>query len=630
MNDISSKNTKKTLHTRKRGNIISSFGAFSDFLYSFVKKSRIYNFFTSYDQKFGKLSGGLCGAAAEKISHSQVQFCSFKNAFAKVCEKSAVVNFFEYLADDILSFKIKNFAVGGVFFGLYSSVILFLKYYLHETHELFTSNFVFSLLFLLISLILLPSKKSICEVSQKSIILSFVFYGLFCFDEKRADKYPRSSKSYEGVMIIGMVLGALSFLFPPIKIFLCAFSFLSMLLLFKIPENGVVLTFLTIAFSGKRFLTSVILVTFIAFMFKVLRGKRTLKVTFFDICMFLFLVIVLLGGFCTLSSFQSVPHSLNLACLMLVYFSCVSLVRNRTAAEKCINALFLSLTVETIYSAYSYFAFKNTGFPNIELLLQSIIMPRNTLCEFLSAVLPVIIAYIIINGKKINTFFVFTLFVFTGICMYFSVSKGMIPAILISLFLLISFCSRHHLNIFIGAFVFLVSMPFVLPGKIPEIFSNYVSFGNYRISIFENTFGIISKSLLSGIGSGQKLYENIYSSMSHAGADAALQSYNLYLQIFAENGLFSLVFFVCILILFSSEFFTAVHRKIFADDFSKHTCISIFCGITALLVRGFTDYIFCDYRLYVLFFLFIALERAVIFYSLERYPNDRFYASLNS
>ena len=113
---------------------------------------------------------------------------------------------------------------------------------------------------------------------------------------------------------------------------------------------------------------------------------------------------------------------------------------------------------------------------------------------------------------------------------------------------------------------------------------------------------------LTGIGIGNDSFKLVYPAYALSGIETAPHSHNLYLQITVELGIFGLIVFMALLFVWMQSCFT-----IHVNDKRSTRLIgaAIFCGIAAVLAQGMTDYIWYNYRVFLMFWLMIGLSAAV-------------------
>ena len=131
----------------------------------------------------------------------------------------------------------------------------------------------------------------------------------------------------------------------------------------------------------------------------------------------------------------------------------------------------------------------------------------------------------------------------------------------------------------------------------------------YRFNIWRGTLGMISDTWLYGIGIGTEAFSSIYPRYALAGTEVAPHSHNLYLQITSEMGIFALIIFIAFCLAFigmslSTLKNTSVKRL-------KFILLGLFCGTCAFLIQGFTDYVWYNYRIFLLFWAIVGLCSAL-------------------
>ncbi|MBR7162189.1 MAG: hypothetical protein IKD07_07220, partial [Clostridia bacterium] len=86
---------------------------------------------------------------------------------------------------------------------------------------------------------------------------------------------------------------------------------------------------------------------------------------------------------------------------------------------------------------------------------------------------------------------------------------------------------------------------------------------------------------------------------------------NLYLQIAVEMGAFALAIFVAFILLYAQFSFSFCKSAMSRSN--KSVCLGIFCGVLAILVQGMTDYVWYNYRIFLLFWMVVGLGFAHVY-----------------
>ena len=114
-----------------------------------------------------------------------------------------------------------------------------------------------------------------------------------------------------------------------------------------------------------------------------------------------------------------------------------------------------------------------------------------------------------------------------------------------------------------------------------------------------------------GIGVGEEAFRNIYPIYALAGVEVAPHAHNLYLQIAVELGMFALIVFLAFIFLYAQ--FSFSFCKSAMSHSNRKICLGIFCGILAFLIQGLTDYVWYNYRVFLLFWMIVGLGVAHVF-----------------
>lgn len=108
-----------------------------------------------------------------------------------------------------------------------------------------------------------------------------------------------------------------------------------------------------------------------------------------------------------------------------------------------------------------------------------------------------------------------------------------------------------------------------------------------------------------GIGIGEEAFKKMYPVYSLAGIEAAPHAHNLYLQIAVEMGMFALTVFLVFIFMYAQFSFSFCKSAMSRSN--KLICLGIFSGILALLIQGMTDYVWYNYRIFLLFWMIVGL-----------------------
>jgi O-antigen ligase len=252
-------------------------------------------------------------------------------------------------------------------------------------------------------------------------------------------------------------------------------------------------------------------------------------------------------------------------------------------------------------------------FSNISGRVVSTLENPNVLAEYLILLIPFMIISMFIAGNIKKSVPYTACALVSVMCLVYTWSRGSWLGIIFALFILFIILNRKTIVAYLGILLLVPFAPAVLP---ETIIQRITTIGNitdtstsYRVSIWQASLKMIKDHLFWGIGVGMEAFRLVYPKYSLAGIENAPHSHNLYLQICVELGLFGLIVFLLAIFFFGQYCFTAIKK---ADDkYIKLTAAGGLCATMGFLLNGFTDYVWYNYRVYLIFWLIISITCAV-------------------
>ena len=129
----------------------------------------------------------------------------------------------------------------------------------------------------------------------------------------------------------------------------------------------------------------------------------------------------------------------------------------------------------------------------------------------------------------------------------------------------------------------------------------------YRVSIWRASIKIIHDFWVSGIGIGQEAYKSVYPVYALSGADFALHSHNLYLQVWVEMGIIGITSLFALILMFVKQVFSKkvmINRK---TDSCAKIVVALGASLLGFLLQGLTDYVWYNYKILMIFWIVVAL-----------------------
>ncbi len=596
---------------------------FSEFIYNAVSVSVFGHLMTSYDKlskafasslivtKVKALQGNRGGAAVKKAKHT----------VAKSYENSYLLTRLRRLSKALLLTHVNTLGLFLFSFGFYIITIQLLKRYTFHVEDLNPYSLVSGIAIMGLSILMFFSKKNIAGAIYESKILRFLlfdFLGLRIIDVAKASEIE-ARRGFNIPFILGMIFGVLSIFIEPIYLVLTLGLLLLASLIISSPEAGILLVFLTLPFLATMELAAVLILILLSYILKLICGRRVIKFTLVDFAVMIFLVFLFSGGVFSTSS-SSVPKMLVFICFMLGYFVVKNTVRSPALVRKCLYSLAVSSVLVSFYGLYQNFfetpstVWQDTSvFSEIRGRVVSTFANPNVLGEYLILVFPIILA-LMATAKHTNERFAMLLAAGANCaCLVFTWSRGAWLGFAVSLILFCCLSSKHFFTAGILAIPVVVALLFAFSGT--SIVRRFTTLGDsstsYRLGIWQGVLLMLAHTFYFGIGIGEGAFADIYPFYALSGIETAPHSHNLYLQIITEIGVFGFLAFCFFIFLFAQCSLTFCKNAV--SKVNKTVCLGIFCGITAFLIQGLTDYVWYNYRLFLLFWMLAGLGIAHIF-----------------
>lgn len=157
----------------------------------------------------------------------------------------------------------------------------------------------------------------------------------------------------------------------------------------------------------------------------------------------------------------------------------------------------------------------------------------------------------------------------------------------------------------------LLALPFVLPQAIVNRLLSIVNFADtstaFRLSIWQGSLRILQDFWMIGLGQGIDAYNRVYPYYAFA-AIVSPHSHNLFIQIFVEMGIVGLIVFIGVLACFFRIMANFLRRT---TDFGQRVmAAAMIAAVIGFLFQGIFDHVFYNYRVMLIFYIFIGLSMA--------------------
>lgn len=530
-----------------------------------------------------------------------------------------------YIVDNWHLISTRIYGLFLVTFGLMFGVLRFI--FGSGTKIILLLSFLIVILGVLLCLI----NRSIKSLFKGSGVLKAVA-GLF-FEIEKKEHSPLflndDNIHIKGViptLAMGAVFGILAFLIGPADFAFAVFGTIFLILVLKYTYLAVFITVAAAPVLPTMALAGLCVLSAGSFLYRMIKDKN-FKFIYSPLFIptIIFAISYLVG---TLTSYALVS-SIKILMLHIAFMIFYVILYNSLKDEKAYKSILSFFVVMGGFIAL-YGIIQNilgiTGteswvdenmFQDIKLRVYSTFGNPNVLGEYLVLLIPLSMAFVLRSERPVHKLVYFCIFAIMAVCMILTWSRGAWLGIMLAVMIFLVLTDKRWL---LCALLIVVAIPFVpaLLNSGSAIIGRFTSIGNmadsstaYRVSIWRSAIDIIKDYWIGGIGPGSDAFSLIYKNYAASGADFALHSHNLYLQLITELGISGIVVFVMLILRFvkmTAKSYITENRKTLKSSVS----IACLAGISGLLLQGLTDYIWYNYKLVLIFWIVLAIGSASV------------------
>lgn len=556
-----------------------------------------------------------------------------KRKVSAMKEESATFTALNFIGRVLLATRLRIFGILFLSFGIYSVVAAFAISYIEYGNILHLNytNAIVAAIIVILSLVLLSGggKKTLAQGVCESRILSSVLFGLLGIKEENLRKENNAASMNSLVAFIcGMILGIVSMFVPMMTIITRFILALLAVIVFIVPEAGIVIAFLAIPFID---VISVVIMTsyiWICFIFKLILGKRTFKLSFTDCCAILFAFITSLSFIISVDSSSGI-NAFIYSGFILTFVLVSTLIKSREWLTRCKSAIYISTAIVAIWTLLEYIVrfvltYVNQFVSSIDLnsVIEDLEIDINAISVFdnyeilavyiMMTVFFVISRYETSNDKSVDRR---SLLVFVVCMLVLILSKSWTSWIGFAVGFILYLVHKNRKAIY-GIFTTIIAMIVGVMFVPEEFLSRVIAFCNFETPSLFNRIGVWAGSIkmsadrIFGIGISKDVFSDLYGEYAVFGSESAEHSYNLYLQTSLQTGLFSFVVFAMLIILILGSYSVWSKSDLRGDNRPVRIGHAGICSMVAVLVHGILDYVFYDYSLLVEFYMLLGLVYA--------------------
>lgn len=560
-----------------------------------------------------------------KILRKRKQNLRSRPKIAQLYENSVIFKIISYVSNMVIHSQLRMWGIALLMFAFAVLISAFAQEYF--VGELNYINIVVGAVFALISVPFIASKQQFGESVLSGKLSAYIALQVLGIEETRLERREKSTNDigYSYLFLIAILLGLSTYFFSPlliIKIVLITVSFIAIMCF---PEIGVMSVIGIIPFSNlfENPTVAVLLlvgVSVLGFLSKFIRGKRVMRFELIDIFVLLFGALILFGGVFTRGGRASLHSALIYCAFLLVYFVIVNIYIRKTWLYRGINLIVWTTALVALVGIIEGGVINSSWvdmsqFAHIGERISAFLGNPNMLGVYLVIVFPYSLATFATargTAKRI-TAFILSLIIFA--CTVMTWSRGAWIGIIVATVVFLLVCNIKNIWLVLAGAASIPLWSFVLPDSIIDRFLSILTMSDssitYRFNTWLGVLKIIGDNLFWGIGVGESAFKDIYPSYAISGTETVMHSHNIFLQIALELGIMGIIVFAVIMFMYMQKTFFSVKFR-GPESRSKKMISAGFAGIVGALVAGFTDHIWYNYRVFLIFWIVVAITMSFV------------------
>ncbi len=509
----------------------------------------------------------------------------------------------------------------GYFFATYAIFALFgwLILYYTEMDGGTLGELLIIAGFGVVSLPLSFSRKSLISAGADSRFLGSIFKNNLGVDmqikirEVENEHFPKKLSGFS--FVFGILFGVLSVFIMPSGFLVLAVSVISVLFILSVPEAGIVSLIAAIPLysmlrDGDIILYALIFITGIAYVGKLIRGKRAFNVGFLDIAVFLLFLIMFTSCFGYASSYS---NARTLVIFLLTYFIFVNLIKNRTWLKRCAGALVFSWVMIVFIGIITAIL---EGVPAVSPYIQSenspyfvFGIPGGAIYLLMPAV-PFVLSVAAESKDKLKKawLIVFALLIFASVWM--GGNSMPLPSLIVGM--IVYFLTSMPMAVFA---MFPTAVVFIIlsGGRFPVISELISRSAAYAEAVgFENkykrggVFRALGDYIFTGTGMGDETFSKVYPNYSYAGFEGATDAGGSFFDLLLGCGIIGMAILVLIVFVFARESLGFVRLQKHSDISDKRYASAALSGVIMITLSSFYDNVFENPTVFLYLWVMIA------------------------
>lgn len=580
-------------------------------------------FFTSYDRRQECFESSVVGFMAGAHPGKKTFIKSLRRKFASAFDKSLLISALERIPTHMLSLYMRVYGTFFMVFGFYTVGMSLLKYVIMDT-LVDPSAFVAGVIMVIIAAAMMFIKCDLAQVLRESAICRLIFIKLLrIHEDKFYPRVQRESSRYIVAMILGMVLGILTYFVSPIRIIGALVMLIAIGVVFSLPEVGIMSMMAAVPFLSAfehptLLLSSGVFLTLVSYFIKYLRGKRTMRYGFIGVFVALFSVVILLGGIVSIGGKASLEAALVYFIILQGFNLIVNLFRTRDDCRHAFSVMAISGIIAAWYGVIQYLLGRTTQnwldtemFAYIEGRATSFFDNPNVFGTYLILLLPFVFVFMLYSvGAKRKFLSLFSVGV-SIVALVWTWSRGAWLGAIVGTALFFLIFSYKTLQVMLAGGLCLPIVGYFLPQTVVDRFMSIGNMGDsstyYRVYTWRGVMRMLKEVWISGVGVGQAAFEQVYPLFAYVGMEATPHAHNLLMHILGETGVAGALTLAVVIVLFAQSCISAIVKL---SGVERMTIAAGLCGVISTLVMGIADNIWYNYRVFFAFWCVMALTVA--------------------
>ena len=325
--------------------------------YTAIARSRIGRFFSAYSESEAALHDTVVARAWRKrrVNHGKT---SLRKGVARAMDRSKARVVARKVLDFVSTCSLRTVGSFLLTTGLYYAIVHWLVLAVWQGGAVDPIGLFFALCALVLGAILLCANTSIGHAIASSVLGGWFLRSILGFSEDSLADIPREGRqTFVLTVPFGMLMGALTAFVGPALLFVSLLILLFALLIFSVPEAGVVLLILYVPFGGfvahnTLWLALASLLVLAGYTFKLMRGTRAFRLEIQDLSVMALLLFALIMAFSAKRG--KYEGAIAAASLMAIYFPAVNMLSTPGWLSRCRWALITSSTGAAMISILQF------------------------------------------------------------------------------------------------------------------------------------------------------------------------------------------------------------------------------------------------------------------------------------